>query len=53
MSFREVEFTKCYLFFNQINEFYAQIEKSGDHFKVTGGYFGEVFRTLADALNFT
>jgi hypothetical protein len=42
-----------YLSFNQVNEFYTQIEKTGDHFKVTGGYFGEAFKSLADILNFT
>jgi hypothetical protein len=44
---------EMYLSFNQINEFYTQIEKTGDHFEVTGGYFGEAFKTLADILNFT
>ncbi|GFG35840.1 hypothetical protein Cfor_07254 [Coptotermes formosanus] len=36
-----------------INEFYAHIKNTGDHFQVTGGYFGEAFTTLAATLNFS
>jgi hypothetical protein len=45
-------FFKLSFSFNQINEFYAQIKNIGDHFQVTGGYFGEAFTTLAATLNF-
>ncbi|PSN47436.1 Ionotropic receptor 110 [Blattella germanica] len=36
-----------------VNKFYTEVKKSGNQFQIVGGYFGEVFKTLAHLLNFT